>query len=307
MKSFCRLLLIVCSLPIGYASATDKLELQRAAENVYAIVGELDNRTPENLGNNATFGFVVTAEGVVLIDVGATYQGAQRIHTVIKQVTDKPIKVVINTGGQDHRWLGNEYFKKLGAKIIAQKFAVEDQKARERDQFMMLNNLAGAKALEGTNAVYADETFDKETKFILGGIAFELHHTAHAHTQGDSFVWLPKERIVFSGDIIYVERMAVILDVSKSSTWLQAFEAIAALDPKTIVPGHGHVTSLAQATADTYDYVKYLREGVATFMKQGGNAADIGKVDQARYSYLKNYELARGRNALQVYTELEWE
>jgi len=306
LKLFLRFVFVMYALPIGVATAADKLELQKAADNVYAIVGELDNRTPENLGSNATFGFVVTTEGVVLIDVGATYQGAQRIHAVIKQVTDKPIKVVINTGGQDHRWLGNDYFKKLGAKIIAQKLAVEDHKARKRDQFFTLNNLVGA-GLEGTNEVYADEIFDKELKFSLGGTAIELHYAGQAHTPGDAFVWLPKERIVFSGDIIYVERMAAIIDVSKSNTWLQAFEAIAALDPKIIVPGHGHVTTLETAKKDTYDYLKFLREGVTAFMKQGGNAADIGKVDQARFSYLRGYDILKGRNALKVFTDLEWE
>ena len=89
-------------------------------ENVYAIVGELSNRSPKNLGNNATFGVVITDKGVVLIDSGATFKGAERIHQVIKSITDKPITMVINSGGQDHRWLGNGYFKKLGAKIYRQ-------------------------------------------------------------------------------------------------------------------------------------------------------------------------------------------
>jgi len=201
---FLSIIFTVFSTP-AYADAV--LELKQVDKNIYAIIGELGNRTPENLGNNATFGFVITSEGVVLIDSGGTYKGAAEIHALIKRVTDKPVKIVINTGGQDHRWLGNGYFKKLGARLIANSKAVADQKARTRDQFFMMGNMVGDAGLKNTDAVYAEETFDDILKFTFGNTEFELHHAGHAHTPGDSFVWLPQQRIVFSGDIVYVQRM----------------------------------------------------------------------------------------------------
>ena len=289
------------------AMAADQLQLQKVADNVYAIVGDLGNRTPENLGNNATFGFVVTSDGVVLIDSGGSYKGAAQINDVIKRVTNKPVKIVINTGGQDHRWMGNGYFKKLGAKIIANKKAVEDQRTRAKDQLFALSNLVGAEGLAGTIPVYADETFGDTMSFELGKTAFKVFHAGHAHTPGDSFVWLPKERVVFTGDIVFVERMLGVQEDSKSSTWIKSFEAIEALKPVTIVPGHGHATSLKQAKADTYGYLVFLRNAVAKFMKDGGSIADVGKIDQSKFNYLKNYDTLAGRNAQQVYSEMQWE
>lgn len=283
------------------------LQLQQVNDNVYAIVGPLTNRTPENLGNNATFGFVVTSEGVVLIDSGGTYKGAAEIHALIKQVTDKPVKVVINTGGQDHRWLGNDYFKKQGARLIASAKAVEDQKARTQDQFFMLGNLVGDAGLENTDAVYAEETFDDSLKFTLGNTQFELHHAGQAHTPGDSFVWLPQHGIVFSGDIVYVQRMLSISSASNSKSWVSAFEAMAALKPQVVIPGHGHVTTLQEARAHSYDYLVFLRQAVSSFMESGGGIEDIGKLDQSKFSFLFNYENLKGRNAQRVYEELEWE
>ena len=76
-------LLIFTSLSI----CADNLEIQKISNHVYAIVGELDNRTPENLGNNATFGVVITSKGVVLIDSGGTYKGARELHNIIKQMS----------------------------------------------------------------------------------------------------------------------------------------------------------------------------------------------------------------------------
>lgn len=303
--AFIFFIILICLTPP--LSANPVLKLQPIEKNIYAIVGPLGNRDPQNLGNNATFGVVVTSEGVVLIDPGGTYQGAAEIHKLIQTVTDKPVKIVINTGGQDHRWLGNGYFKQRGARIIANNKAVADHKARTQDQFFMLGNLVGDKGLKNTEAVYAEETFDDNFKFTFGDTDFELHHLGPAHTPGDSYVWLPQHRIVFTGDIVYVQRMLGVIPVSNSKNWLAVFENMAAQQPRIVVPGHGHVTTLDEATAHTYDYLVFLRQSVSDFMDNGGGIENIGNLDQSRFSFLENYEILKGRNAQRVYEELEWE
>ncbi len=302
---FIWLMLLGSAQPV--ARAGEGLELQKITDSVYAIIGELGNRSATNLGNNATFGFVVTSAGVVLIDSGGSYRGARQIHQVIQTVTDKPVVTVINTGGQDHRWLGNDYFRSQGAEIIASEAAVADQKARLQDQLIRLDSLVGSEGLQGTKPVYAERKFAQSMIFELGGNRFELYHRGQAHTPGDSFVWLPEQRIVFSGDIVYVERMLGIGTQSNSKSWLAVYEAMAALEPVHLIPGHGRATDMAHAGRDTYDYLVFLREAVEQFMDDGGDMSDIGSVDQSRFDYLQNYATIAGRNAQQVYTELEWE
>lgn len=289
------------------AQAIETLKTKKISNNVYAIIGSMDNRTPNNLGNNANFGVVITSDGVVLIDSGATTKGAIELHKIIKNLTNKPIVMVINTGGQDHRWLGNSYFKKQGAKIVASKAAVYDQKARTRDQLFILGNLVGTDGLEGTTPVYADTTFDSNYEFTLGETYFQVKHAGHAHTPGDSFVWLEKEKIMFTGDIVYTERMLGVGAQSNSKSWLTVFETMAAYQPQHLIPGHGSPTTLQTATKDTYEYLLFLRQSVNDFMQAGGDISDIGKIDQGQYKYLINYELLAGRNAQRVYSELEWE
>jgi glyoxylase-like metal-dependent hydrolase (beta-lactamase superfamily II) len=301
------LLISLYNLVSAEDARQDELKLQQVTENVYAIVGSMENRSADNLGNNSTFGFVVTTKGVVLIDSGGTYQGAKRILKVIKQVTDKPVVTVINTGGQDHRWLGNGYFKNLGAKIIANTKAVEDQKARINDQLFMLNNLVGLKGVEGTEAVYAESTFDTDMKFTVGETKIEIYHAGSAHTSGDSFVWLPEQRVLFSGDIVFTERLLGILDHSSSKGWIKAFEAMASFNPRYVVPGHGHTTTLDKAKSDTYDYLKFIRHAISQFMDNDGDIADISTINQSTFSGLLSFDLLSGRNAQRVYSELEWE
>lgn len=83
--------------------AFEGLEVEKVADNVFALVGPLGGREPANLANNATFGAGVTSDGVILINTGGTYKGAQRIRETIRTITDKPVKIVINTDAQYHR------------------------------------------------------------------------------------------------------------------------------------------------------------------------------------------------------------
>ena len=298
-------IILFISMPAN--AATDPLKVVKLADNIYSLIGPLGNRDKNNLGNNCNFGIIVTKDGVILLDSGGSYKGAAAIHHKIQAITDKPVKFVINTGGQDHRWLGNDYFKQRGAMIIASSKAVADHKARFNAQYNGLSRLIGDKNLAGTEPVYANKTFENKLKLSLGGINIELHHIGPAHTPGDSFVWLPKQKIVFTGDIVYTDRMLGISTYSNSKSWLKTFEAIAALNPKLLIPGHGTPSTLEVATKDTYNYIKFLRTAITELIDAGVGIEKVGLLNQDQYAYLKNYDTLKGRNAQRVYEEIEFE
>jgi glyoxylase-like metal-dependent hydrolase (beta-lactamase superfamily II) len=282
------------------------LEIQKISNDVYALVGEMKQRSVTNLANNATFGVVITEEGIVLIDPGGSWQGAKQIDETIQTISDQPVKIVINTGGQDHRWLGNGYWKAKGAKIMAVQEAVTDQKERASVQLSMLRNLLG-KALDGTDPVYADLTFETSHNFTYGGLSFELVHAGHAHTPGDIFVRVKERDVLFSGDIVFVERLLGVGPQSNSKEWVEAFKKIASYHPATIVPGHGHVTTLKTAQEQTYDYLLSLRNNIRAHLDAGGDMIDAPKIDQSAFAHLAQFDALAGRNAQQVFSEMEWE
>ena len=289
------------------ASEKQNLLLKQITKNTWAIVGPLTNRNKINLGNNATFGFIVTNDGVVLIDSGGSFKGAKALHKIIKTVTNKPIRYVINSGGQDHRWFGNDYFAALGAKIIASEAAKKDHQARLNMQWTMAETLIGADGIKGTKEKFADITFKNDYKFTLGRVEFEIYHRGQAHTPGDAFIWLPQSKVMFTGDIVYTERMLGIGEQSNSKSWLHVFNSMAGFKPKYLIPGHGSPTTLKTAIKDTGNYLSFLRNTISLFIESGGGAHEISRINQTRFKYLNNYESLKGRNALKVYTELEWE
>lgn len=297
-------ILVIIGLPASTLAGI--LDVQPAAPGIWSIEGPATQRTPENLGNNATFGLIETNDGAVLIDPGGTWAGAAMLHNAIQDLTDQPVTHVINTGGQDHRWLGNGFWKAQGATIIASSAAVSDQEVRASLQLTMLSQLVG-EGLEGTEPVYADVTFETDYVLELGGRRIEISHPGAAHTPGDSFVWLPAERTVFTGDIVYVGRLLSVMDFSDSASWLEAFEAIEDLEPVHLIPGHGPLTTLEHAQADTRDYLENLRNRMRAYIDGGGDIIGSVHVDQSAFEYLDSFDALAGRNAQAVFQQMEWE
>lgn len=278
------------------------------AENVYAHVGDIGARSVANEGLNANLGLVVTSAGAVLIDSGATWRSARDIQAAARRVTTQPIRWVINTGGQDHRWLGNGFFQALGAELIAHAAAVPDMRSRGGDQLSALRSLLGAAADDTVPVLPTRLVEGPNARLTLGGTVFELRHRGGGHTPGDLMVWLPHAQVVFAGDIVYVDRLLAVLPVSSTRAWLDAFAALEQLAPRRIVPGHGRLTDLATARAQTRAYLEALRAHMKRAVEQGIDVSEAVKsFNLAPFLHLTNAGELNPGNASRTYLEVERE
>ena len=276
------------------------------ADGVYAIVGPLGQRSPENDGLNANYGFIVTATGVILIDSGASRLGAEKLDKAIRAVTDKPVRWVINTGSQDHRWLGNDYFAGRGAEIIALQRTAATQAKSANQQLQGLERFLG-KRLEGTRPLSSPKPLSGEGASIeLGGEALTLMYT-DAHYPGDALVHLPKRGIVFTGDLVYVDRLLGVLPGSSVQKGQKAFKALVALKPTHVVPGHGRVCDLAKAQRETGDYYDFLANTVGAAAKEMEPMDEVLKrhADLPAFRHLENYQDLHRANMNRAFTEFE--
>ena len=141
---------VLTTVLLNCSALAVEVVFQPVAPDVYAYIGETDGRSYDNEGLNANIGLVVTPAGAVLIDSGATVQSARKIHEAARKVTDQPVKWVINTGDQDHRWLGNGYFSAQGIETIAHADAQADMQNRSGEHLEGLKVLK--ERLDGTVA-----------------------------------------------------------------------------------------------------------------------------------------------------------
>ena len=121
-------------------------------------------------------------------------------------------------------------------------------------------------------------------------------------------VWLPQKKLLFSGDVVYVDRMLGVIPVSQTKAWLATFAEMERLAPTRIVPGHGRVTDLATAQADTRDYLLALRAHMKTAVDDGVDLSSaIKSFDATLFLRLLNAVELNPGNASRTYLELERE
>jgi glyoxylase-like metal-dependent hydrolase (beta-lactamase superfamily II) len=304
-----RTLLIAPWLALSLSHANEPNFVPKAqlvVDKVYAIVGPLGQRSVANAGLNANYGFVVTEQGVILIDSGASAHSAAMLEKVIAQVTPQPVRWVLNTGSQDHRWLGNDYFARKDAQVHALAATVKTQKAVAEQQVTGMVRFVGDQ-MKGTSPRHADVVHPgPEVALQLGGVQIQWMET-NAHYPGDTMVHLPKVAVNFTGDLVYVDRLLGVLPQSNVRKAHQAFERLRALSPAHVVPGHGRVTNMVQAQKETGNYYTFLIDNI------GAAARNLDPMSETldkfssptQFKHLQNFEELHRGNMNRVFVDFE--
>jgi len=291
----------------GWASAFE-VRFEPVAEGVYAYIGESGPRTFQNYGLNANYGLVVTPAGALLIDSGASRQGAEMLAKAAQRVTAQPIRWVINSGSQDQRWLGNSYFRSQGAEIMAHAGAETDMRNRGQAHLNQLRPVLKQR-LQGTELVLPQRWLQGTDETLsLGGVAVEVKYRGGGHSPGDVIVWLPQQRVAFAGDVVYVQRMLGMNPASRTKPWLASFAALESLQPAVVVPGHGPLTTLEQAQRDTRDLLVALRQHMrAAVSEMTDMDSAVKSFDGSAFMRLEHAETWLPQLANRTYLDVERE
>lgn len=266
MRKFIGLVITLAATVVLAAPATVGDYAMRAevvVPGVYAVITPArDFPSVENRGWNSNSTFVVTNDGVLVIDSGSSETIGKALRQVIAGVTDKPVRWIINTHGHGDHWLGNAALADARTEIIASS-TVRNRIEKEGNEWVARFNAMTAGATGESRVVKPNQVYDARVAIAFGELKAELLPSGDGHSPGDLAVWLPQQKVLVGGDVLYTKRAPATFD-SKLQHWIAFLKELEALKPVKIVPGHGPVADGAS--------VSYLR----TYFEDLWNVVEAG-------------------------------
>jgi glyoxylase-like metal-dependent hydrolase (beta-lactamase superfamily II) len=287
--------------------APRKVAPRQVSASAWFVEGEAALGSPANRNFISNAGFIVTPAGVVVIDALGSPQLARELLDEIAKVTPQPVTHVILTHFHADHIYGLQEFRKRGAKILAQRGALEYIHSDTAAARLRASRTELAPWIDAnTHIEVPDQWIDGATDLVVGGQKLLLQPVGPAHTPEDMVVFLPSERVLFAGDMVFRGRIPFV-GQADSRQWIAALDTLLKMEPKVVVPGHGALSTTAREDLQlTRDYLAFLRESM------GAAARDMepfdeayARVDWSRFEHLPLFKAANRMNAYNTYLLME--
>ena len=214
-------------------------------------------------------GVIIGDDSVLIIDTTATPLMAQDLIARIRAVTDKPIKHIVLSHYHAVRVLGASAYVKEGLEQIIASRGTFDL-IRERGSADMKSEMerfprlfAGAESIPGLT--WPTLVFESAMSLFLGSLEVQIMHLGAGHTKGDTVVWIPSQKILFSGDLVEYGAACYCGD-AQLAEWPTTLDALRRLHPEKLVPGRGPALVTPEEVASGLDYTRHF---VSTLLQQG--------------------------------------
>ena len=255
------------------------LGLHEVAEGIHAYL------QPDGGWGWSNAGLVVGDGTSLLIDTLFDLRLTQNmLDAMAPVVAAAPIDTVVNTHANGDHCYGNQLMK--GAEIIASTATAHEMSEVPPSMLAALNNAPGEVGdlfrhffgefeFEGIELALPTRTFDGRFECEVGGRVVELVEVGPAHTQGDTLVFVPDAKTVFTGDILFIGGTPVVW-VGPLDNWIAACDLICASDVDHIIPGHGPLTDKAGVVA-IRDYLQFVNSEATERFDSGMDAWDAAR------------------------------
>lgn len=226
------------------AEFTYPMQAQQVAANIFAVITptrELPN--PANGGWNSNSAFIVTPQGVLLFDTGSSEGIGRALKATIASVTEQPVRWIVNSHAHGDHWLGNAVFADTVEHIYATSAVMRAIRIGGDSWVRNFNSMTGG--ITGASKILPpDSAIDEQTIFTLGGLNLMLFPSGDSHSPGDLMLWLPAQKVLIGGDVIYSDRMPTT-GAGNLRQWINSLRKLQALAPRAVIPGHGSVTDVS--------------------------------------------------------------
>ncbi len=232
----------------------------------------------EDLGNA---GIVKTGEGVVVIDNDV--RTVDQLFATLPQITDKPVKFLINSHHAFDHTSANCVFDRKGVTIIGSRVCREELARHGEHNFKRWSAREAyvKKILEEKAVTVAlpHITFDNELELNLGGETIQLFFCGHAHTPGDIIIYLPKDQILFAGDLLWFGYFPNVREANVPNQ-IKVADRILEFPVRYYVPGHGHISSDRGEVIRMRDFLAFLYERIEKMVKEGRTLEEVRSIEE---------------------------
>ena len=243
----------------------------KIAAHTYVIHGPREIASVANQGFMNNPAFIVTEDGVVVIDPGSSLQSGRMVMKQLRKVTDKPVTHVLNTHVHGDHWLGNQAVREAypDAVLMAHPETIKRVGGVAEQWLSTMHRLSGG-FTEGTRAVIPTVAIGNGEELKTGGITFRIHSPPNAHSHTDIMIQVVEDSVVFGGDNFLFKRLSRLDDATFKGN-IEACRVAARLKARRYVPGHGPTGGVEIVEA----YETYL----ATLYAEVKKHYDAGKSD----------------------------
>jgi cyclase len=256
----------------GAAQAQDLgPQVKKLADGIYVHVGK---------GYDSNSGIILTQDGVVVIDTGQNPLESRDIMATVKNLTQMPVRLVIDTEPHNDHTTGHYVFSPPAIVVAAagggESMRGADRSAPDRIQKLAASSPEYKAALEGYKFIPPHIEYHDRMTINLGGRTFELMYLKGVHSESDNAIWMPKERVLFSASAFVVNQINILRPFVTIPDILAAGKMMKALNPEHVVPGHG-TPGTVKIFEDGEKFYALLTERVGQLMKEGKSLDDIKK------------------------------
>ena len=257
---------------IGSAPAQDLgPQVRKLVDGVYVHTGK---------GYESNSGIILTQDGVVVIDTGQNPIESRAVMAAVKKLTSMPVRLVIDTEPHGDHTTGHFVFSPPALVVAAagggESMRGADRAAPDRIQRLAATTPEMKAALEGYRFITPHIEYQNKMTLNVGERTLELIYMKGVHSESDTAVWLPKERVVFSASAYVVNQINILRPFVTIPDILAAGKMMKALNPEHVVPGHG-TPGTVKIFDDGEKYYALLVERVGAMVKAGKSLDDIKK------------------------------
>lgn len=293
----------------------EPLPYYRIADDTYMLFGNIAEVDEKNRGWNGNGGFIVTEEGVFVVDALGTPKLGRRFLATIRTVTDKPVRYLLLTHNHpDHSYGAIAFRRHTNAAVIAHKGALDYIHSEQLDSSVAYRRGFIEQDMKNFAAVTPDVLIDggpySEKRFTLGEKTFVVYNTGSHHSHGDLVLQQLPQNILWISDLAFNQRTTYMGDGdSKQAISGQAWLLENFADAALMVPGHGSAQRAPFTMVNkTRRYMQRLREEMGEAVEEGIELQQaVDKADFPDWHETRLYDLNHRSNANFVYREMELE